>query len=562
MASSATGFIPLPRFPRKLASGRKRALRDTRVAQPAIGAVSVGLLQILRHFGIEPDLVGGHSFGELTALHAAGWISRCELAQLAMRRGLLMAKSGQAAGPGAMLAVFATCEEAAAFIEEQKLELVVANKNAPRQCVLSGPSGEIDRAALGLARRGITCRPLAVSAAFHGPLMAASRQAFRETLEELEFKPGLIPVFANATAAPYPANPDLARDLLADQLCRPVEFLAQVEAMYQSGARTFLEVGPDARLTGLVRSILDGRDHHAIAVDASRGERGESNMADLAIALANLAALGYPVRLHRWDEGFRAPIRNSSKKTLTVKVCGAHPSPGRLTEPGAVTDEPPSPVRLSSLSPVGRVQPLSPAHADRNSDSPDRTHQRLEPTPPEWTMNPADLNHHPATNGQAATSPAMPHHHSAGSESTASPPPPPVPPSPALAQAIEQTQANLLALQRLAEQTAQLHRQFLEGQAATQRSFHILLEQQARLTQGVLGRHEPNHQPLARLVTSPIDQDHDHEAPRPAALSPRLPVQPTSNGAATAASHAAAPVPAPMIPVAAPAPAKPATRSP
>src|SRR5205823_5374645 len=156
---------------------------------------------------------------------------------------------------------------------------------------------------LGLASRGVTCRPLAVSAAFHGPLMAASRQAFRETLEELEFKPGLVPVFANATAAPYPANRDLARDLLADQLCRPVEFLAQVEAMYQSGARTFLEVGPDARLTGLVRSILGGRDHHAIAVDASRGERGESNMADLAMALANLAALGYPARLHRWDEG-------------------------------------------------------------------------------------------------------------------------------------------------------------------------------------------------------------------------------------------------------------------
>ena len=271
---------------------------------------------------------------------------------------------------------------------------------------------------MGLARRGVTCRPLAVSAAFHGPLVAASRQAFRETLEELEFKPGLVPVFANATAAPYPANPDLARDLLADQLCRPVEFLAQVEAMYQSGARTFLEVGPDARLTGLVRSILGGRDHHAIAVDASRGERGEGNMADLAIALANLAALGYPVRLHRWDEGFRAPIRNSSKKTLTVKVCGANPSPGRLTEPGAVADEPLDPVRLSSLSPVGRVQPLSPAQADRNSDSLDRTHERLEPTPPEWTMNPADLNHHPATNGQAATSPAAPHHHPAGSEST------------------------------------------------------------------------------------------------------------------------------------------------
>ena len=101
----------------------------------------------------------------------------------------------------------------------------------------------------------------------------------------------------------------------------------------------------------------------------------------------------------------------------------------------------------------------------------------------------------------------------------ASPPPPPVPPSPALTQAIEQTQANLLALQRLAEQTAQLHRQFLEGQAATQRSFHVLLEQHARLTQGVLGRPEPNHQPLSRLVTSPI-------VPRPRGTTHRPPIHP------------------------------------
>ena len=328
-------IYPPPSFSQEVGQRREAALRDTRVAQPAIGAVSVGLLQILHHFGIEPDLVGGHSFGELTALHAAGRISQRELAQLALRRGLLMAESGQAAGPGAMLAVFTTCEEAAAFIEEQKLELVVANKNAPRQCVLSGPSGEIDRAADGLARRGVTCRPLAVSAAFHGPLVAASRQAFLETLELVEFKPGLVPVFANATAAPYPADSGPGPRSAGRSALPPVEFLSQVEAMYQSGARTFLEVGPDARLTGLVRSILDGRDHHAIAVDASRGERGEGNLADLAIALANLAALGYPVRLHRWDEGFRAPIRNSSKKTLTVKVCGANPSPVRLTEPGA-----------------------------------------------------------------------------------------------------------------------------------------------------------------------------------------------------------------------------------
>ena len=97
-------------------------------------------------------------------------------------------------------------------------------------------------------------------------------------------------VFANATAEPYPDDAEPARALLASQLARPVEFVAQIEAMYRMGARTFLEVGPDAKLTGLVRAILEGRDHLALAVDASRGASG--NLYDLACSLATLASLG------------------------------------------------------------------------------------------------------------------------------------------------------------------------------------------------------------------------------------------------------------------------------
>src|SRR5207302_1505105 len=143
--------------------------------------------------------------------------------------------------------------------------------------------------------RGITTRPVPVSAAFHSRFVAGARDPFRRTLDLVEIGPSAIPVFANATAAPYPDDPRSVRDLLADQLARPVEFVDQIEAMYRSGARTFLEVGPDARLTGLVRSILEAHDHTAIAVDASRGSDG--NLHDLACSLATLASLGYAVDL-------------------------------------------------------------------------------------------------------------------------------------------------------------------------------------------------------------------------------------------------------------------------
>src|SRR5262249_13129423 len=152
----------------------------------------------------------------------------------------------------------------------------------------SGPESAIQRSRQLLAARRITTHPVPVSAAFHSRFVDAARGPFRQALEPVNLRTATIPAFANATAAPSPDDPKSARELMPRQLVRPVEFAAQVEAMYRMGARTFLEVGPDAKLTGLVRSILAGRDHHAMAVDGSRGESG--NLGDLACSLATLAA--------------------------------------------------------------------------------------------------------------------------------------------------------------------------------------------------------------------------------------------------------------------------------
>ena len=204
--------------------------------------------------------------------------------------------------------------------------MVIANKNAPRQCVLSGPAAEIERSRQMLGgprdhdppRAGLGGVPQPVRRGCRGAV--PRRRSTRSTL-----RPSTIPVFANATAEPYPDDPEPARALLAGQLARPVEFVAQIEAMYRMGARTFLEVGPDAKLTGLVRAILEGRDHLALAVDASRGSAG--NLYDLACSLASLAALGYAVDLTRWDEGAHEPGAAEQKAGLTVKICGANARP-------------------------------------------------------------------------------------------------------------------------------------------------------------------------------------------------------------------------------------------
>ena len=212
----------------------------------------------------------------------------------------------------------------AAALREHALDLVIANKNAPRQCVLSGPAAEIARGRRFWRIAGSRPAPSPSRRRSTAGSSPAAREPFAAALDAVAFAPATIPVFANATAAAYPDDAGPARDLLADQLARPVEFVAQVEAMYRMGARTFLEVGPDARLTGLVRSILERPRPTPYAVDASRGSAG--NLADLACSLATLAALGYAVDLTRWDDGYAYAGGAGQEAGADGTALGANPT--------------------------------------------------------------------------------------------------------------------------------------------------------------------------------------------------------------------------------------------
>jgi len=239
-------------------------LLRTDIAQPALGAVSLGLLDVLSEWEVRPEVVAGHSYGELVALCAARCYDERTLHWLSLLRGRLMAS--HTAGEGGMLAVHAASEEVESLLREERIALSVANRNAPRQVVLSGLVAELERAAIALDSRRVRNQRLRVAAAFHGPAVASASRPFAAALREATFRAPAFTVFANSTACEYPATPDEARELLAGQIMRPVEFVAQVENMHASGVRTFLEVGPGARLTGLVRSILDGKPFEAARV--------------------------------------------------------------------------------------------------------------------------------------------------------------------------------------------------------------------------------------------------------------------------------------------------------
>ena len=130
---------------------------------------------------------------------------------------------------GTMLAVQLPLGELERLVHENWPHLVVANRNAPEQAVLSGPTSAIDAARKDLENRGVRCIPLPVSAAFHSNLVSSAASPFEEVLEKVRFETGTRPVYSNTTATPYPTETEDCRRMLAHQIAQPVLFKEMIE---------------------------------------------------------------------------------------------------------------------------------------------------------------------------------------------------------------------------------------------------------------------------------------------------------------------------------------------
>ena len=299
---------------------QEEALRKTDIAQPAIGAVSIAMLKILQGFGINADFTCGHSFGELSALCAAGRIDLDTLLHLSITRGRLMAATGRDndQNNGGMLAVIAPLDELEDLIKESKTGVVLANRNSPNQGVLSGSKDAINRAEKLCKNNRFRTVVLPVSAAFHSSLVKEAQKPFSREIEKIDFFPSQIPVFSNTTGAPYPADSEKAKSLLGKHLLSPVDFVSEINNLFKLGARTFVEVGPKSVLTGLVKSILKDQSFQAIALDPSLEK--QSGITDLAGTLCHLASLGHTVDLSCWEE----PHKETRKQLMSIPIAGAN----------------------------------------------------------------------------------------------------------------------------------------------------------------------------------------------------------------------------------------------
>ncbi|MCC6751229.1 MAG: SDR family NAD(P)-dependent oxidoreductase [Deltaproteobacteria bacterium] len=259
-------------------------LAQTEVAQPAICLASALWLELLRRMGVEPSAVGGHSLGELSAAHAAGWLDLPALLRLAAERGAAMARASGEAGAMASLACGAA--QAEELLAGRADQVVIANLNAPAQTVISGRERGVEQVLVAARGRGIAAVRLRVSQAFHSPLMAPAA----EELRRLELLATGTPCCALLSAA---SGTELApgtslRDYLAHEVTARVDFPALLGAL-AARSDLLLEVGPGRVLTGLVADC--GGPVLCYPVESKAGRDG-----DLHRALAALFCRGGRVR--------------------------------------------------------------------------------------------------------------------------------------------------------------------------------------------------------------------------------------------------------------------------
>lgn len=225
-----------------------RLSEGTRFQQPALFLCSAAAWA---ESGIDaPEAAAGHSLGEYAALYAAGALSFDDALAVVDVRARAMAAAGERR-PGGMVAMLGGDGDAVAALA-RRLELVVANDNAPGQLVLAGESGAVRAAADAARDVGARARPLAVSGAFHSPLMAPAVAEVERALADTPIALPRFAVYSNGTAAPFGD----VRAELALNMARPVRWRETLLAMRARGVEDFVELGPGDVLSALVRRTL------------------------------------------------------------------------------------------------------------------------------------------------------------------------------------------------------------------------------------------------------------------------------------------------------------------
>lgn len=246
--------------------------------QPVLWAYSLGIAAMWRRMGVVPDVVIGHSQGEIGAAVVAGLLDPSDAALVVARRGAALRA---VAGTGRMLAVDLSADEIPAAIAGFEDAVTLAVHNGPRSCVLSGDVDAIDALAEILTAEGIYCRPVNVDYASHSPRMARLVPALRADLAAVTARPGTVAMLSTVTAQPLT---DAGPDYWVENLCRPVRFAEAMSALFDAGVTHVLEMSPHPVLTPAIEHLAALRPDPPIALGTLTRDRDP--VAELAVSRA------------------------------------------------------------------------------------------------------------------------------------------------------------------------------------------------------------------------------------------------------------------------------------
>ncbi|MGW0577091.1 type I polyketide synthase, partial [Streptomyces sp. NPDC002920] len=269
-----------------------RLLERTEFTQPALFAFEVALYRLLTSWGAEPDLVAGHSVGEIAAAHVAGVLSLADAAALVSARAGLMQSL---TAPGAMVAVRADEEEVATLLSGHEHEVSIAAVNGPSAVVISGARDRVLEIAGGLRASGRRTKRLQVSHAFHSPLMDPVLEEFARVTRGLSYGVPRVPVVSNVTGRPAEGDDLVTPEYWVRHVRATVRFRDTLRTLRAEGVRTFLEVGPGDTLAAMVHENVTGAVE---AVPSVRRDHEESRSVRGALAALHVGGRSLTVAPH------------------------------------------------------------------------------------------------------------------------------------------------------------------------------------------------------------------------------------------------------------------------
>jgi len=457
--------FPIAVFEDEELEAQQAQLQLTENVQPAIGGISAGLLRIARDAGLQIDFAAGHSFGELTALWAAGVIAEDDYYKLAYARGQAMAAPDDPDfDAGSMLAVMGEVEKLEADLTEFP-DVVMANLNSKKQVVLAGPTADILQAHDALKVKKYTVVKLPVSAAFHTPLVGHAQKPFAKAIRSVKFNKPQIPVYSNATAKAYPATAKTIQKQLESHILNSVRFREEIENIHQAGGRIFIEFGPKNVLTKLVDNILSGEEYTAVALNENPKKDSDRLLRE---AMVKLCVMGLP--LQKFDP-FALPSQEApiTKSAMNVRLNGTNyvSEATRQEFENTLNDGFQVSSPAASISNSGSVPSPS---TSTGTSSPVSGTSGLQTATGNQQLFDASLK---LKNEPAKQRPA--------NISTMSNQQPPSQQSPAPTKPLETMEKSLSGFYQHQNETLQVHRQYLDQQAEYARTVYQLMQQRIEL---------------------------------------------------------------------------------